>query len=63
MIRAAFRKAWADARGRRLQMLLLFVVIGAAAGTLMLAIAVRSSASEPFKRTIRDQCPMGHGIP
>lgn len=54
MIRASLRKAAADARSRRLQTALLFVVMAAAAGTLMLALTVRSSASEPFARTIHE---------
>jgi len=54
MIRAAVRKAMADARARRLQAFLLFLVISAAAATLMLALTVRSSASEPFERTVRE---------
>ncbi|HEX5142132.1 MAG TPA: hypothetical protein VFX19_14420, partial [Dehalococcoidia bacterium] len=50
MLRAVFRKAWSDSRGRPLQAVLLFIVIAAAATTLSVALNVRASSARPYDR-------------
>ncbi len=54
MLRAITRKAFADLRGRPLQVALLFAVIAAAAFTLSLALNVQGSAARPADR-LRDE--------
>ena len=50
MLRAIFRKALSDVRGRPLQVTLLFLVIAAAATTLSVALTVQASADKPYER-------------
>jgi putative ABC transport system permease protein len=52
MFRAVLTNALADLRHRWLQTVLVFFVIAAAATTLMLALTVRSGASQPYERAL-----------
>jgi putative ABC transport system permease protein len=49
-MRAIFRKALSDVRGRPLQVTLLLLVIAAAATTLSVALNVQASAARPYER-------------
>lgn len=59
MIQALVRKAFANLRSRRLQTVILFVILTLATALLTLAVAVQQAAANPWQRTF-DQTQGAH---
>jgi putative ABC transport system permease protein len=54
MLRALGRKALADLRGQRLQGLAILTIVAAASATLVLALTLRASTSDPWERVFAE---------